>query len=123
MGLICWLSLAGNLNKLFCLWNLSGTIPTSVAMMHSSFSSDMTYTDWYFVSFEVEYTDSGRFLSDVSLKKEKKSKNHDQTAVFCDQAENVPFAIMLHIQYICNQHTFLAVLSFSPLPPSRMFHT
>lgn len=31
----------------------------------------MTYTDWYFVSFEVEYTESGRFLSEVSLLKTK----------------------------------------------------
>lgn len=44
---------------------------TSVAMTHSSLSSDMTYTDWYFVSFEVEYTESGRFLSDASLLKGK----------------------------------------------------
>lgn len=40
---------------------------TSVAMTHSSLSSDMTYTDWYLVSFEVEYTESGLFLSDASL--------------------------------------------------------
>lgn len=39
---------------------------TSVAMTHSSCSSDMTYTDWYFVSFEAEYTESGLFLSDAS---------------------------------------------------------
>lgn len=39
---------------------------TSVAMTHSSFSSDMTYTDWYLVSFEVEYTESGLFLSEAS---------------------------------------------------------
>lgn len=44
---------------------------TSVAMTHSSLSSEMTYTDWYFVSFEVEYTESGRFLSDASLLKGK----------------------------------------------------
>lgn len=35
-------------------------------MTHSSFSSEMTYTDWYFVSFEVGYTESGLFLSDAS---------------------------------------------------------
>lgn len=50
------------------------TLLTSVAMMHSSFSSDMTYTDWYFVSFEVEYTESGRFLSEVSLLKAKRER-------------------------------------------------
>lgn len=62
------------------LFQPSGSILTSVAMMHSSFSSDMTYTDWYFVSFEVEYTESGRFLSEVSLLKTKRD-NTGQMAV------------------------------------------
>ena len=62
------------------LFQLPGSILTSVAMMHSSFSSDMTYTDWYFVSFEVEYTESGRFLSEVSLLKTKRD-NTGQMAV------------------------------------------
>lgn len=44
---------------------------TSVAMTHSSFSSDMTYTDWYLVSFEVEQPESGLFLSDASPLKGK----------------------------------------------------
>lgn len=39
---------------------------TSVAMTHSSRSSEMTYTDWYLVSLEVEWTDSGLFLSGSS---------------------------------------------------------
>lgn len=80
-------SLAGNLNTLVGLWSPASTIPTSVAMMHSSFSSDMTYTDWYFVSFEVEYTDSGRFLSDVSLQgKKRKAKTRMRWLLFvCGQ--------------------------------------
>lgn len=47
--------------------------PTSVAMTHSSFS-DMTYTDWYFVSFEVEYTESRLFLSEESPLSRSKSR-------------------------------------------------
>lgn len=39
---------------------------TSVATTHSSFSSEMTYTDWYFVSLAAGYTESGLCLSDAS---------------------------------------------------------
>lgn len=61
------------------LFSAVPTLLTSVAMMHSSFSSDMTYTDWYFVSFEVEYTESGRFLSEVSLLKTKRERTSQMT--------------------------------------------
>lgn len=61
------------------LFSAVPTLLTSVAMMHSSFSSDMTYTDWYFVSFEVEYTESGRFLSEESLLKTKRERTSQMT--------------------------------------------
>lgn len=44
-----------------------GAALTSVAMTHSSLSSDMTYTDWYLVSLEAEHRESGLFLSDAAL--------------------------------------------------------
>lgn len=65
------------------LFSAVPTLLTSVAMMHSSFSSDMTYTDWYFVSFEVEYTESGRFLSEVSLLKAKRERTGQMAVALC----------------------------------------